>query len=73
MKLPLLGIHIDERFLMHRLRSTSWAGMAAAAVAGGLAIYRLLHDHRTEWDLFAVLGAMVLVKFSVLAWYRYTD
>ena len=73
MKLPLLGLQVDERFLTHRLRSTSWAGMAAAAAAGGLALYRLLHDHRIEWDLFAVLGLMVLVKFSVLAWYRYTD
>jgi hypothetical protein len=73
MKLPLIGIELDERFLTHRLRSTSWGGMAGAVSAGGLAIYRLLHDGRIEWDLYAVLVAMVLVKFSALAWYRYTD
>ena len=35
MKLPVIGT-IDERFLMHRLRSTSIAGLAAVLVTGGL-------------------------------------
>jgi hypothetical protein len=70
MKLPRF---VDERFLMHRLRSTSWAGMAAALVAGGLFLYRLYHDHAWNLDLLAVLVVMVLVKFSVLAWHRFHD
>ena len=69
----ILGVNVDERFLAHRQRSTSLAGMAGAALAGGLYLYRYLHDHRLEMDLFAVLLAMVVVKFAVLAYYRFTD
>ena len=70
MKLPSF---VDERFLTHRLRSTSRAGMAAALAAGGLFLYRHFHDHVWNYDLLAVLLTMVLVKFAVLAWYRFTD
>jgi hypothetical protein len=68
MKLPSF---VDERFLEHRLRSSSWAGMAAAATAGGLFLYRHFHDGRWNYDLFAVLAVMVLVKFCALAWHRF--
>ena len=73
MKVPVLGIEIDERFLTHRQRSTSIGGMAGAVVAGGLFLYRLIAEHVRSWDLFAVLAAMVVVKLSVLLWSRYTD
>ena len=73
MKIPLLGISIDERFLEHRRRSTSLGGMAGALVAGGLFFYRLLHDHIQSWDLFAVIATMAIVKLGVLAWCRFND
>jgi hypothetical protein len=73
MKIPLLGWLIDERFLMHRLRSTSLGGLAGACVAGGLFEYRLLHDHVYSWDLLAVLAAMVVVKLGAMTWYRIND
>ena len=72
-RIPLLGLNVDERFLAHRQRSTSVAGMAGAALAGGLFLWRYLHDHRLEMDLFAVLAAMVVVKFGLLLYYRLTD
>ena len=64
---------IDERFLMHRLRSTSTAGMAGAALAGGLWFYRFLVDDRLEWDLFAVLATIAVVKIGLMIRYRFTD
>jgi hypothetical protein len=64
---------IDERFLTHRLRSTSVAGMAGAALAGGLWFYRLLVDDRIDWDLFAVLATIALVKVGLMIWYHFTD
>jgi hypothetical protein len=64
---------IDERFLKHRLRSTSIAGMAGAALAGGLWFYRFLVDDRLEWDLFAVLATIAVVKIALMIRYHFTD
>lgn len=73
MKIPLTDVTIDERFLAHRQRSTSLAGMAAALAAGGLFLYRHYADHTWNYDLLAVLALMVLVKFCALAYFRLTD
>ncbi|HEX4007043.1 MAG TPA: hypothetical protein VHX60_12785 [Acidobacteriaceae bacterium] len=69
----ILGIAIDERFLDHRRRSTSFAAMAAALVTGGLFEYHLIRQHRIDWDLAIVLVAMVAVKFTAMAWFHFTD
>ena len=41
----IFGITPDERFLEHRRRSTSLAGIITALVAIGIFEYRLLHAH----------------------------
>jgi hypothetical protein len=64
---------IDERFLMHRLRSTSIAGVTAGVLASLLWFYRYVFDHQLNWDLFAVALTMALVKVSLMTWYRLTD
>jgi hypothetical protein len=64
---------IDERFLMHRLRSTSIAGVTAGVLASLLWFYRYVFDHQLNWDLFAVALTMAVVKVSLMAWYRLTD
>jgi hypothetical protein len=64
---------VDERFLAHRLRSTSAGGMAGAVVAGGMFLYRTWADGVYAWDLFAVLATMVAVKLAVLLWFRLRD
>ena len=64
---------IDERFLTHRLRSTSIAGMAGAALAGGLWFYRFVVEDRIDWDLVAILATIALVKVALMIWYRFTD
>lgn len=73
MKIPILGREIDERFLNHRLRSTSLAGIVGGLVAISLFGYRFYANHVWSWDLFAVAATIVIVKLSVLAWYRLTD
>jgi hypothetical protein len=64
---------IDERFLTHRLRSTSTAGIVGGVVAIILWFYRYVVDHRWDWDLFAVAMTIVAVKVALMIWYRLTD
>ena len=73
MKVPVLGSAIDERFLRHRLKSTSLGGQAAIVVAAALWFYRQFHDHVFSRDLFAVIAAMALVKVAALVWFRVRD
>lgn len=72
-RIPLLCGFVDERFLEHRRRSTSLAGIAGCLVAGALFEYRLIRYHVISWELMAVLVAMALVKLSMMAWYRFID
>ncbi len=72
-RIPFLGKFVDERFLEHRRRSTSVAGLTGAGVALVLYEYRLIFQHRLSWDLLAVLVAMVMVKMSMMIWYRFND
>ncbi len=72
MKLPILGT-IDERFLMHRLRSTSIGGLAGVLVAAVLFFYQLYGAHAIRWDLFAIVATAAVVKVLVLIWYRTND
>lgn len=60
---------VDERFLTHRLRSTSLAGICCAVVALGLFEYRLLVSRIWSWDLLLVGLSFVVIKLSLMAWY----
>jgi hypothetical protein len=73
MKIPVLGATIDERFLRHRLKSTSLAGQVGIVLATGLWFYRHFRDHIWSWDLFAVIATMALVKVAAVVWYRLHD
>jgi hypothetical protein len=73
MKLPVLGALIDERFLTHRLRSSSLAGIVGGLLTIALFEYRFYVNHFWSWDLFAVGVTIVGVKLAVMIWYRLTD
>jgi hypothetical protein len=73
MSIPIVGNVIDERFLNHRLRSTSFAGVIGGVVATLLFAYRYYFNHIFSWDLLAVSLTIVCVKLAVLIWYRITD
>ena len=72
-KVPILGKYVDERCLEHRRRSTSMAGITGGLVAGGILEYQLFANHVIHWDLFAVLIAMMVVKITMMTWYRFND
>jgi hypothetical protein len=71
--MSLINRVVDERFLDHRRRSTSAAGVIGGVSAGALFLYRLYVDHRPEWDLFAVLAVIAGVKLALMAWYTRND
>ena len=71
--MKIFGKVIDERFLNHRLRSTSLAGIVGGAFASVLFMYRVYVNHIWSWDLLSVALVIVLVKFMALAWYRLSD
>ncbi|MGA8867873.1 MAG: hypothetical protein WB510_12935 [Candidatus Sulfotelmatobacter sp.] len=73
MKIPILGKVIDERFLDHRLRSTSLAGIIGCIVAVCLFEYRYFVNHVWSWDLLSVALTIVGVKLAMMAWYLFTD
>lgn len=64
---------IDERFLVHRLKSTSLAGVTGALVAIGLFAYQYYGKGVWRWDLFAVAATAAFVKVAAMLWYRLTD
>ena len=72
-KVPFLGKFVDERFVEHRRRSTSLAGILGALLAVALFEFRLFHDRIISWDLLAVVLLMVVVKTSMMLWYRFND
>ncbi len=73
MRIPLLGVTVDERFLAHRWRSTSYGGMAGALMAFGFFEYRIFRHHFWDWEAFSIIGAMVVVKLTFMIWYHFTD
>jgi len=64
---------VDERFLAHRLRSTSVAGTTGGLVAAGLFAYRYFVDRVWSWDLLAVVVTIIVVKYAVFFWSAWKD
>ena len=63
----------DERFRLHRQRSTSLGGIVGGVVAIGLFAWRYYVDHAWSWDLLAVALTIVGVKALVMIWSTVTD
>jgi hypothetical protein len=63
----------DERFLQHRLKATSLAGVVMAELTLLLFFYRMFFQNRCSWDLAVLAGAFLVVKFSAFTWYRLRD
>jgi hypothetical protein len=72
MSLPLPEF-VDERFLQHRRRASSNAGIACAVVALLLFAFRFYHDHVVSRDLVAVFASFLIIKYILFFWYRRTD
>ncbi len=70
---PILGRFVDERFLEHRRRSSSIAGIVAACLAVVLFEYRFFWNHIWSWGLLAVALTFVAIKMSLFTWFRFRD
>ena len=65
--------NLDERYLMHRLRATSLAGVVGGILASLLFVYYYFADGAPRWDLLGVAVAIAAVKLGALAYFRMTD
>jgi hypothetical protein len=63
----------DERFLTHRLRATSIAGIASGTLATVLWFYHYVFEHHWSWELLAIPLTMAIVKQGLMLWYRFRD
>jgi hypothetical protein len=70
-RVPVLGQFVDERFLEHRRRASSTAGIVTACLTIGLFEYRFLVEHIWSWDLMALALIFLTIKMSMFAWYRF--
>ncbi len=64
---------IDERFLMHRLKSTSLAAMTVAVAMGGYTLYEFYGNDIFRKDLFTFLVIMAVTKISAMIWFRFRN
>jgi predicted membrane-bound spermidine synthase len=69
----IFGRRVDERFLNHRLRSTSLAGIIGGVSASLLFMYRFYVNHVWSWDLLSIAIVIVGVKMGMMLWYLVTD
>ncbi len=64
---------LDERFKLHRYKSSSFAGIACAFMVMGLFSKSYYMDHVFRTDLCVVILTTVVIKLGFLAWYRFND
>lgn len=72
-RIPILNKFIDERFLEHRRRSSSVAGIVAACLAIALFECRFFANHVWDWGLLSIGLTFVVIKLAMMTWYRIKD
>jgi hypothetical protein len=64
---------LDERFLTHRLRSTSHAGVACALMVIGWFAYEYYLNGIFRADLASIAAITAGIKVTLMIWYRLKD
>lgn len=64
---------LDERYLMHRLKSTSLAGIVGAVSIGVWLLIQFYRDHVFRLDLMIILGIIAIVKVGALLYFKRTN
>ena len=64
---------MDERFIMHRFKSTRLATLVGVVMMALWFNYELLVNDVWRLDLVVILGAMLIAKVGALLYYRYTN
>jgi hypothetical protein len=72
--LPLLfKFNVDERFVMHRYKSTRAGLIAGLLVMFAWLNYDMWVNDVVRWDYLAILGAMAAVKVASMIYLQRTD
>lgn len=61
---------MDERFILHRLKSTRFALVGVAVLMGIYFEYEYLFQKEFHLDIFIFLMAMGILKLAAMLYYR---
>ena len=61
---------MDERYILHRLKSTRFSLVAVAVMMGVYFEYEFLFKHRFHLDILIFLLAMGVLKLLAMLYYR---
>jgi hypothetical protein len=64
---------LDERFVMHRFKSTRLAVFAGLILTGAFFTYYAVARDEIRWDLFSILAVMAVVKVCAMVYYHKTN
>jgi len=64
---------MDERFIMHRYRSTRFAIIVGVVLMGAWINYEMFVNDVLRWDLVVILAAMVVAKLGAMLYCRLTN
>ena len=64
---------IDERFILHRYKSSSFAGTACALMVIGLFAWNYYARGVMRTDLLVIAAITAAIKVGFMAWYRFRD
>lgn len=64
---------IDERFIMHRYKSTRAAVIAAAVLMAVWTWYEYFINEVVRWDLVIIMVVTAVVKVGTMLYYRITN
>jgi len=64
---------MDERFIMHRYRSTRFAIIVCVVMIGVWINYEMFVNDVLRWDLLVILASTALAKVSAMLYYRLTN
>ncbi len=75
--LNLIGLKkeaaLDERYVLHRYKSTRLAVLTGAILMYAIFMYDLVAHKTIRWDLVVVLGTMAVAKIVGMLYYRKTN
>ena len=63
----------DERFIMHRFKSTRLAVLVGTFTILAMFTYHAAVSRTIRWDLFCILAAMAVAKVCAMLYYHKTN
>ncbi len=60
----------DERFIMHRLKSSRFSLIVTVVMMGVWFEYDLIVNDQIRWDLLIILSASAIAKLGSMVYYR---